>query len=174
MKQNYQKSKLDYERIIMGEELSDMEINYAQQLLKANHPKFNGFQSTLVVRKIIQFENSVQIVHCAARHHWILATTVDCKQGEVKIFDSIFFNCDKETLKTMHTLFELISEHPTITMCRCQKQGGTTDCGLFSIAYAVALVHGKNPGKQKFNQDKMRSHLVDCFQKQIMAPFPCQ
>jgi len=45
----------------MGEELSDMEINYAQQLLKANHPKFNGFQSTLVVRKIIQFENSVQI-----------------------------------------------------------------------------------------------------------------
>ena len=39
------KPKLDYERIIMGEELSDIEINYAQQLLKANHPKFNGFQS---------------------------------------------------------------------------------------------------------------------------------
>ena len=70
-------------------------------------------------------------------------------------------------MQTMHTLFQLISEHPTITMCRCQKQAGTTDCGVFSIAYAVALVHGKNPGKLKFHQDKMRSHLVDCFQKQI-------
>ena len=100
--------------------------------------------------------------------------TVDCKQGEIKIFDSIFFNCDKETMQTMHTLFQLISEHRTIAMCRCQKQAGTTDCGVFSIAHAVALVHGKNPGKLKFHQDKMRSHLVDCFQNQIMVPFPCQ
>ena len=46
------KHKLDYKRIIMGEELSDMEINYAQQLLKANHPKFNGFQSTLELEKL--------------------------------------------------------------------------------------------------------------------------
>ena len=103
-----------------------------------------------------------------------MATTVNCIQGEVKIFDSIFFNCDKETLQTMYTLFQHGSEHLTITMCRCQKQAGATDCGLFSIAYAVALVHGMNPGKLKFCQDKMRSHLVDCFNKQMMVPFPCQ
>ena len=40
------KPKLYYERIIMGEELTDMEINHAQQLLKAKHPNFNGFQSS--------------------------------------------------------------------------------------------------------------------------------
>ena len=92
-------------------------------------------------------------------------------QGEVKVFDSIFFNCDKETLQTMHTLYQHASEHLTIiTMCRCQKQAGGTDCGLFSIAYAVALVHGMNPGKLKFCQDKMRPHLVDCFNKQLMVP----
>ena len=60
------------------------------------------------------------------------------------------------------------------TMCRCQKQVGGTDCGLFSIAFADALAHGMNPGMLKFHQDKMRSHLVDCFNKQIMIPFPCQ
>lgn len=168
------KPKLDYERIIMGEELSDIEINYAQQLLKANHPKFNGFQSALVMRKVEQFENNIQIVHCADRHHWIMVTTVNCMQGEVKVFDSIFFNCDKETMQTMYTLYQRASEHLTITMCRCQKQAGGTDCGLFSIAYAVALVHGMNPGKLKFYQDKVRSHLVDCFNKQLKVPFPCQ
>ena len=46
------KPKLYYERIIMGEELTDMEIDHAQQLLKAKHPNFNDFQSTLVARKL--------------------------------------------------------------------------------------------------------------------------
>ena len=55
----YKKSKLNYERIIMGEELTDMEINHAQQLLKAKHPKFNGFQSTLATKKVRQFENNI-------------------------------------------------------------------------------------------------------------------
>ena len=92
------KPNLDYERI-MGEELSDMEINFAQRLLKAQHPKCNGFQSTLVVRKAVgHFENNIQIIHCASRHHWIAAITVNCTQQEVKVYDSIFFNCDKETL----------------------------------------------------------------------------
>ena len=168
------KPKLDYERIIMGEELLDMEINFAQRLLKAQHPKCNGFQSTLVVRKVGQFENNIQIVHCASRHHWIAATTVNCTQREVKVYDSIFFTCDKETLLTLNTLYKRISEHLTITMCRCQKEAGGTDCGLFSIAFADALAHGINPGMLKFHQDKMRSHLVDCFNKQIMIPFPCQ
>ena len=31
----------DYERIIMGEELSDIEINYAKQLPKVHHFKFS-------------------------------------------------------------------------------------------------------------------------------------
>ena len=30
--------KLDYKRIIMGKQLSDMEINFAQWLLKGQHP----------------------------------------------------------------------------------------------------------------------------------------
>ena len=37
----------DAEKIIMGEELSDIEINYAQRLLKEKHPKINGLHTTL-------------------------------------------------------------------------------------------------------------------------------
>jgi len=166
------KPKLDYERIIMGQELSNIEINYAQQLLKTHHPKFNGFQSTLVMRKVGWLENNIQIVHCTSRHHWVMTTTVNCMQGEVKVFDSTFFNCDKETLQTVYTLYQHASERLTITMCHCQKQAGGTDCGLFSIAFATALVHGMNPENFKFCQEKMRPHLVDCFNKQMMVPFP--
>ena len=32
-----------------------------------------------------------------------MTTTDNCMQGEVKVFDSIFFNCDKETLQTVYS-----------------------------------------------------------------------
>ena len=69
----------DYERIIMGEELSDIEINYAEQLLKVHHPKFGGFHSTLLQRRVKGSANNIQIVHCSTRYHWITATTMNCK-----------------------------------------------------------------------------------------------
>ena len=42
---------IDSECIIMGEELTDTEINLAQQLLKKQFPKLNGFTSTLLQDK---------------------------------------------------------------------------------------------------------------------------
>ena len=61
---------------------------------------------------------------------------------------------------------------PTLTMGRCQKQKGSKDCGLFSIAIATALAFGAHPSKLKFDQLKMRQHLVNCFNKECMIPFP--
>ena len=91
----------------MGKELSDIEINYAQQLLKANHLKFNGFQSTLVIRKMAQFENSIQIVHCAARHHWILATTVAASKEKSKFFTQSSLTVTRKLCKPCILYFSL-------------------------------------------------------------------
>ena len=157
----------------MGEELSNNEINYAQQLLKLQHPKFSGFHSTLLQGRMKGFTNNIQIVYCSTRHHWITTTTVNCKLGEVKIFDSLFMYCDKETVKVIHDLYQQGSEKLTITP-NCQKQQGGKDCSLFSIAFAVSLIFGMNPSKLKFHQAIMRAHLVKCFTKQVMQPFPCK
>ena len=43
--------QFDAESIKMGHELSDLEINLAQQLLKAQFSKLNGLQSTLIQDK---------------------------------------------------------------------------------------------------------------------------
>ena len=58
-------------------------------------------------------------------------------------------------------------------MSRCQKQSGEKDCGLFAIAFAVALIFNNQPSKLKFNQQKMKSRSVEYFTKQQMTPFPC-
>ena len=46
----------------MGQELSDTELNYAQQSLTGKYPNFKGFQSTLVMSEVEKCENNIQIV----------------------------------------------------------------------------------------------------------------
>ena len=71
------------------------------------------------------------------------ASTLNCKLGEVKVFDTVFNHCDKETTGVIQNLFATPNfPKLTITMGRYQKQKGGKDCGLFSIAIATALAFG--------------------------------
>ena len=169
------------EDIIIGQELSDLEINFAQDLLKGQYPKLTGLQSTLFQERNTGklfpssfITNCIQIIRCKARHHWVTASTVNCKLGEVKVFDTVFNHCDKETNGVIQNLLAT-SNFPelTITMGRCQKQKGGKDCGLFSIAIATAFAFGLHPSKQKFKQSSMRMHLVHCFSTKQIILFPC-
>ena len=51
-------------------------------------------------------------------------------------------------------------------------QQGETDCGLFAIAFAYHAARGDDLSKIKFHQEKMRQHLVQCFIKKRLEPFP--
>ena len=43
-----------------------------------------------------------------------------------------------------------------------QKQEGSRDGGVFSIAVATTITHGKDPSTLKFKQVEMRKHLTVC------------
>ena len=175
------KSKVfDSEGIIMGNELSDDEINLVQHLLKEQFSKLNGLRSTLFQSKQLgltekETRNKLQIIHCNSRHHWIVASTVGCTLNQVKVYDSLFTYCDKETESILFSLFQWNkSSKLVITVSRSQKQKGTVDCGLFAIANATAIAHGKNPSKLRYKQEVMRAHLIDCFNNKNMSLFPCK
>lgn len=162
------------EDVIMGEELSDVHINLAQNLLKRQFPKLCGLYSTLLQEKskVNRKEGGVlQIVHCASRHHWIVTTTIGGKENNVLVFDSIFGNVDEETKKVIFNLFQCSSAEK-LRVVNSQKQKGSKDCGLFAIAFATALAYGQNPSKLKYDQSSMRSHLVRCFHQGKLVPFP--
>ena len=48
-----------------------------------------------------------------------------------------------------------------------QQQQGGSDCGVFAIATCTALAHGITP---LFNQEKMRQHLIQCFENSPLFP----
>ena len=162
----------------MNAELSSDEINYAQELLKLQIPYINSFQSTLLQDKPLDLtedavKNKIQIIHCKSQHHWIAASTTQCTLGQVKVHDSVFTYCDKETEKFISNLFQWNTTKLLITVSRCRKQNGVVDCGLYAIAYSTAIGFGDNPSKLKFKQKALRSHLVNCFYLKEMSVFSC-
>ena len=52
-----------------------------------------------------------------------------------------------------------------------QMQSGSYDCALFAIAFATAIVFGKQPGLFLFNQSKMRQHLKKCLEQGSITMF---
>ena len=59
-----------------------------------------------------------------------------------------------------------------INVCNFSKQKGTNDCGLFAIAAAVFICLGFDSGSILFQQAKMRSHLLKCFENGLFTQFP--
>ena len=49
---------------------------------------------------------------------------------------------------------------------------GTNDCGLFAIAVTTSIAFDLDPVGVHFQQREMRHHLLGCFQKGQMTPFP--
>ena len=61
----------------------------------------------------------------------------------------------------------------TLNFPDVQVQRGSSDCGLFSIAFAVTLCTGFDPVEIKYAQKLFRDHLMQCIQNQHFTPFPC-
>ena len=68
----------------------------------------------------------------------------------------------------LHTL------RPRMAMMKMciQEQIGGSDCGLFAIAFAVALVNSQDPAALTFDQEAMRKHHRLYRQRKQLKPFP--
>jgi hypothetical protein len=65
-----------------------------------------------------------------------------------------------------NNIYTIKSEHYTVI-----NQSGSADCGLYAIAIATALAHEIDPALVAFQQDELRLHLIDSFQKNLITPF---
>ena len=108
--------------------------------------------------------NTVQIIYCNKRSHWITATTNFCKLGQVNIYESMFSKLDVETRTTVKQMFGL-RKADDINMVAMQCQKGSKDRGLFAIAAMTSLAFGEDPSTVSYDQDKLRRHLIDCITK---------
>jgi len=109
-------------------------------LLKEQFNAGSGLQLTLLQGKKqpVRIQSGIQIVYLCNWLHWCVASTVSCQKNEVKIYDSMFSSPDSE----MRSLFmsQSFLKQTKLVYEPVQKQEGGDDYGVFSIAFATALV----------------------------------
>ena len=137
-----------------GAELTDKHMQFAQCMIKKQFPSVGGLNSTLLQDKPPSLgsrtANTIQIVHCKKRRHWITVSTKWCQGDHVAVYDSVFVRLDAETRTTIMKMFRL-KKTKDIIMMPMHKQYGSTDCGVFAIAVLTSLAHEEDPSKFKQN-----------------------
>ncbi len=122
----------NYDRkiLVTGQKLTDQHINFAQALLRLQFPTLNGLQSTLYQSRTQGFKASVhaQVIDCRG-DHWVVATTIQCPPGEVKVYDSMYASVDDGALRTVQSMF---GSHTglQLTAVNTPKQQGGSDCEI--------------------------------------------
>ena len=74
----------------------------------------------------------------------------------------------------MKAIYGHLSKQLSAQVVHVQQQQGTTDCGLYAIAYALHAANGDDPAKLKFEQKKMRAHFLECLKKKKLEAFPVE
>ena len=156
-----------------GDWLTDNVIDAGMKLLQKDHPHIGGLESTCTQQFDAQRGDFVQILNIS-RSHWVTITNIGCKQeGHVLLYNSLksYSLCSKSKkyismiLNTPTKLIQVIS--PNV-----QQQYGSSDCGLFALAFAQSLCAGDNPEEITYTQHKLRPHLLQCLETGTITNFP--
>ena len=104
-----------------------------------------------------------------------MVSTIGVKNdGKVHVYDSMYSSVTVGTYTKKQIASILCTEQSRIELhtMDVRLQAGGSDCGLFAIAFATAIVNGVPPDKFIFDQANMRQHLYQCLQSGKLQMFP--
>lgn len=155
-----------------GDWLDDTHMDAASSLLSSQFPSLCGLYSTLLRQNLsfpVTRESFIQILN-AGGNHWI--TVQHTQSFSVNVFDSKFSTIPMDVKMQIAALLCCSSSRITTRVPKTQSQMGSSDCGVFAIAFATDLAFGLNPASHYYEQDKLRPHFIECLKSQQMTPFP--
>ena len=104
----------------------------------------------------------IQILHRSdiKSEHWFTISTVDCKEGQINWYDSMYNDLNKESKQQICAILKPTGKHLIFQKCPTQNQVGGSDGGPFAIVFAVSICIGMDPSKFIYNQE-MRHHVIN-------------
>ena len=163
-----------------GKWLEDEQIDHAQAMLAKQFTSIGGLQPVCIFepqgcQRVGTPENAfVQILN-VNDNHWITMSNIGCPKDTAVIYDSLHHDInsyDDKLLRQMAYMLIPRSRHMTLFTADMEKHVGTSDCGLFATAAATSLCLGLLPQNCKWKQEKMREHLIRCFEGGVLKEFP--
>ena len=157
--------------------LSDRVMDAAQKLICKTLGEEDNYQSVLNTQKNAAmpfnpvYNDYIQLLHDGGSH-WFLSF---CSSGRVQICDSLKSTLHRSSMKSVYSLYKhVVGEFEKVkpTFLPVHKQTDGFNCGLFAIAYAAEILHGKSQMETIFDVKKMRNHLLVCLEQKTLTPFP--
>ena len=170
-------TEIDKSELLRGAWLSDKHINAAQKCLSSQFPGQMGLQDTLLLaqkdRYQSQYSDFIQIVN-VERNHWVCVSNVKLTRGRVEVFDSLPSSsiASQSLQRQIAVIMQCQQQYITLSHVDVQRQEGGSDCGLFSIAFAVLLCNRQDPHTIHYDQKPMHKYLAACLSQQTLTPFP--
>lgn len=153
--------------------LGDEHMNAALDILWFTKLRKKGFQ-----RGVYSTEQNKHIVQpCLQqlwlrRNHWALAY-IDPHQNRCILYDSarhLSMNGTKDHEALLATAIDVTKYR--MEWGDVQQQSDGSSCGLYAIAYAVDIANDIDPAAVKYIEQDMRLHLLYCFDRDMLKPFP--
>ena len=157
-----------------GDWFSADHIMATQKLLR-QHFTVSGPQDPAYAEKpssfTVQGNGSIQIHHNGI-NHWLTST---CRKGVVKVYDSLWMtNISPSVLLQLGAKYREKARRGSldVDICHVEHQRGSSDCGLYAVAYATDLANGIDPLKMSYSSEEMRPHFIKCLERSKLIPFP--
>ncbi|CAH1250665.1 PKD2L1 [Branchiostoma lanceolatum] len=162
--------------LLSDDMLTDKHIHAAQMLLHRQYPGLGGLQDTAVGASAYGYTRvsgeGLQIHH-AGILHWVVSSSID---GHVSVYNSL---PSKINASLEHQLCQCYAPRSnidtdvlTVKVPSVQVQSSRFTCGLFAIAWAVDIAMGRDVTQVRYKESRMRAHLLDCFERGHLSPFP--
>ena len=168
--------------------VNDNIVSVAQQLLKQQcQGKVFGWASPQCSRRSVpdkfppvpEHSLFVQILNIGGCH-WLTTTNIDTNikyassgANTVRIYDSgMSLNIPLSTQLDICQFWKPSADRVCFDIMNVEKQPNSFDCGIYALAFATELVFGQDPALCEFKAEEMRSHLIQCFEKQKIECFP--
>ena len=156
--------------------LSDNHMNAANIIFKNDYPCVDGLQDTLLQQNLswdVPQGQFVQFLN-VKESHWITITDIDVtdvtksSSNSVYVYDSLHQGMDENTKKLIGQYYQ--GDKVKIYIMDVQQQQNGSDCGAFAVAFAKAILMGKDPTQLEFIDP--RSHLALHLPEGSIPEFP--
>lgn len=160
----------DKQTIVENQPICDQVINSAMSCLMKSKP-YLAIQPTTFGERFLTYCSTETIhIHHTGSFHFVTSSSIG---RTINVYDSLNTSPTTALMKQVTALYSHDDSPPqTFLLPMKQQQEGSTDCGIFSIAYAVDLAFGNNPSNIVYDQSGMRNHLTHCLESKLITPFP--
>ena len=142
--------------------LCDSEIHAGKLLRKRKVPLVDDLPDPAIAGELVapQISESIQVINTG--NHWVCISTIVCRPGSIKVYDSLFLRVGQiAILHSCHMLMQVGNSTPFINE-KVQKQINTSECSLVALAFATGLCHGLDPVTEAYDQQNMWPHYLRC------------